>query len=852
MKKLVKVSLICILVLILGLVLAACGDNGSNGSGDQETDIETTYYTVKFVTNGEVELSPNEFKYASDQKIVEPEFKPVKKGYKFEYWSTDGGTTAFDFENFSFEETEIDGVFTITAYYTNVTYTHIKDTTTKLVRTENDGVVSYSQSANAYDSEDYPTTGISNITSTYGQKGTLSVPQNTKNDKFCFWYYMDNGTPVQFTEYLTDDASTVSMLESYDKTESLTLYAMWASNLKEIAPVTVNYTMFAKNTSDVWEDKTLLTVQHLSYDNIMKSEVESLSVDGYSIKSFSYLTSEDADPEVFDFAEESEGKVTAGTYLHTILVDSDKFVDYFTPATINIQTNWTKEISVSSVSQYKERLYDVMQGDDENAKAEIQTARITFSTGAIDFGGETFEPLFDANHVFEGTICTLTQGIEATIQNVVLEGTDSISLLGYVDGKIYDINVNSVTLNILPTTGSTYADRIVIGVLATGNAGYIANVDIQLDTIEIKKAGCTLTDGVLVDGYSTIVFGGIVGTNAGVEFDEDAGKPYGSSENGKISDSTIDINSITIYAENVLFGGIVGEAGSISRLVDVNATVTVTIVSATDSDITNGNPSVKLGGIAGSNGGSITTAKAIVNTNPATQILGIAYVGGVTGVNAGDLSKVEATGLLKLTVGGSSQHVGGFVGINEGSIYNCLSKVSVDVTAVKDSSVLNVGGFVGSNISDKTDSSSSTVLGIGAINNSYTTGALTVNTGSLDNVYVNIGGIAGTNAYSKISQCFVLNDISITNKDGNNKVDYFFGKIERSATASQLFYAIEKAITVNGETYASEGETPLWANETALANFSDSLWFFGDNVTDGHMSWDKTIWQFDAGELKLV
>jgi len=846
MKKLSKICLVLVLALTLALVFAACDNNASTVSEDEGgTDIETTYYTVKFVTNGDIELAQSTFKYASTEKIVKPTTEPVKKGYTFKYWSADSGSTAFDFENYNFEEHDVSDTLTITAYYTNNVYQHEVNTTAKLGRNvDGSGNVTYSIDPDYYDAGQYPSGNIA-LSSTYNQTSSLTVPSTTADDKFCFYYFLDEEMkPVQFTYLWDGSSSTVTMMSSYQFTTPLTIYAMWESNLKEIAGVTLKYDYRVIDDAGNFYQEAK-EVKHLTRDNVFATEAE-LTETGYALKGFTYTIGEDDEAETsnFVFATKTgtgtDEKITAGTSLLDILEDAYDDYSVFTPYTIELSSIWLKEVLVTNLASYKANLYSVMQGTNEFAKKELQYATITI-TADIDLNAEEYYPLFDKDHVFKGIIKSETEGTQISITNGTIKGYDSISFLGYIDGKVSDIIIDDLQIK-LETKESKYADTILIGTLATNNAGYINHCAAAMTSIIIE--------GTAEAPLTNVLFGGLVAINNGIaseDNEDDTTIVITSDERGRIYQSSVNISLVTIKAEQVELGGLVGEAGTLSRIVSSEINLVDAQVSVeSDSDASNGSPIFKFGGVTAINGGKIvstTVTAQLTNTTIASD----AYVGGMIGANTGIIEKSYSQGSLTLTSAGTSQNIGGLIGLSEGKISDSYSTVSLNVIVASDNAISNVGGLVGSNFSDKTADSS--VVGI--ITDAYSKSTIAVNCNSHENVTVNVGGIAGKNIYSN-SDCFAVNDITVSNL-GTTNAGYIYGSgnIEGTITNMWRSYATDKPIMVNGNAQAEKTSIPEWEQLTNLTNFSSEVWFFGDSDQGGHISLNSDVWEFNAGELIL-
>lgn len=154
-----------------------------------------------------------------------------QKGYTFRYWSADG------VNEFNFATDTIKKNTTITAIYTNNVYRHtpVIDARLEYIR-QADGSYAYEIVEGGYDGASLSAVELNpettTIKSTYeGSLTELACPTARDGDKFRFWFYMQDGKPVQFTKWATEGASSVAMLAKYYFTKGLTLYAMYDSTL---------------------------------------------------------------------------------------------------------------------------------------------------------------------------------------------------------------------------------------------------------------------------------------------------------------------------------------------------------------------------------------------------------------------------------------------------------------------------------------------------------------------------------------------------------------------------------------------------------------------------------------------
>ena len=170
------------------------------------------------------------------------------------------------------------------------------------------------------------------------------------------------------------------------------------------------------------------------------------------------------------------------------------------------------------------------------------------------------------------------------------------------------------------------------------------------------------------------------------------------------------------------------------------------------------------GGLANSFSDSAVTVDTVVNPDKNTTVLG-----GVVGVNEGDVQMVDSLGVTNGGTTGSS-NVGGVIGINNGNMYSGYNESIVSGSS-------NVGGIIGTNAGTYNDAdkkwSSGTVENV--VNATGVTGSgnkvgglLGTNTGSVTNGRNNgtitgtkyVGGLVGDNASANSILTNLVNDSS--------------------------------------------------------------------------------------------
>jgi len=246
--------------------------------------------------------------------------------------------------------------------------------------------------------------------------------------------------------------------------------------------------------------------------------------------------------------------------------------------------------------------------------------------------------------------------------------------------------------------------------------------------------------GLFRDTSGSAVIEEVILTGATVTGSDDVGGVIGKS-NGPVSNSSASGN--VTGSENV--GGLVGyNSGTVSNssasgVVTGSSTVgglvgdndfggTVSNSEASGDVTTTG---YFVGGLVGSNDGTVSTSSASGAVNGSSRL------GGLVGYNFARVSNSEASGAVT-----GSYDVGGLVGVNSGGVSN--SEASGAVTGSGDGS--DVGGLVGDNGFS------------GTVSNSSASGAVT---GSVD-----VGGLVGENEDGTVSESFATGAVTGSTRAG--------------------------------------------------------------------------------------
>ncbi len=845
MKKALTTVCILLVAMLLCTVLVACDDT-NNPDPDKKPDYEKATYTVTFNTNSDFVLTDSVIKNVpSGSKISAPKDSsgkliiPVKKGYTFKYWSSDG------VNEFNFSTDTIKKNTTITAVYTNNVYKHKPVINAKLNYIKNtDGTYSYEIVENAYDGASLSAVELNSettsIKSTYaGSVTEIACPTPKEGDTFRFWFYMQDGKPVQFTKWAADGASSVAMLSKYYFTKGLTLYAMYESTLPKMV---VEY-------KDSLSELVYDTKEYSSNSQINEKDAYVATKPGYRFDKWYYTVVGDDDKATdYDF------KFYTDKESGTIINSATGTTDFFTPSTLVLKAKWIKQITITSADEYKSKLYDVLRKgnpteDEQLAISQILEADIIVAND-VNFGGiGALEPLFDSEHVFKGTIDggnydgngNLTG--KSKLQNVSVSAQSHASVFGYVAGSIKNLDVENVNLTVVKDANGKFGIKSVLAPVATRNEGSITNVAVSGAIFNLES------------GMNTVYIGGIVGENKGFST---------KSNTGYISDCTSNVTINDATAKAFVIGGVTAETNASSALTRNSAVVAVKNICTVDDGISaNGATYFVLGGIAGRSGGTVTKSNVSVTVENGTISSGAASIGGIAGDGTGSLATSSANITVSALV--ANANVGGLIGKNEGYVLNAYAIVDFDLTAAGKNAILSVGGLIGNNFSSKTETGTSQTIGIGAINKSYSDGEINVavNDGALTTLFV--GGIAGRNNKSKIGGVFTLVDITVDGvKDGvKSNLGFAFGSMEAKATINSGWYGDGNKLSLNGVEHERKYEgldkdnNPIYTENFAItqvgteiesSNFTSKVWL----ESKSNANLDGEVWNLSDGALPTL
>ncbi|TBU95981.1 hypothetical protein DNJ95_07955, partial [Stutzerimonas kirkiae] len=390
-----------------------------------------------------------------------------------------------------------------------------------------------------------------------------------------------------------------------------------------------------------------------------------------------------------------------------------------------------------------------------------------WSSGSVSSGGSNIGGLAGSNQA-SGSIDEASSAAEVSGANVT--------------GGLVGQNHGSITGS--HASGSVTATTDNIGGLVGWSGGSIDNAHASGSVTGRNNVGGLVggNSGSIDDAYAT---GSVNGTGTYNYL----GGLVGYNSDGTISNAyaTGSVSGSGTYS-SLYLGGLVGYnyGGTIS-----NAYATGS-VSGSGTSTTN-----YLGGLVGYNyGGTISNAYA---TGSVTGTGANNYLGGLVGINVGNISNAYATGSVNGTGTGTNNRLGGLVGNNVGTITNAYATGSVNSTGT--GTYNHLGGLVGYNNN-------------GTITNAYATGSMT---GTGANNY--LGGLVGYNYSGTISNAYATG--SMTGSGTNNILGGLVGY--NGGTISDAFYATtdadDNAIN-SGSGYNALGTAKTLAELQDLSTFA--------------------------------
>ncbi|TBV13541.1 GLUG motif-containing protein, partial [Stutzerimonas kirkiae] len=392
-----------------------------------------------------------------------------------------------------------------------------------------------------------------------------------------------------------------------------------------------------------------------------------------------------------------------------------------------------------------------------------------WSSGSVSSGGSNIGGLAGSNQA-SGSIDEASSAAEVAGGNVT--------------GGLVGQNHGSITGS--HASGSVTATTDNIGGLVGWSGGSIDNAHASGSVTGRNNVGGLVggNSGSIDDAYAS---GSVSSSGSGTN--NDLGGLVGYNDGGTISNAYA-TGSVTSSDVNNYLGGLVG----------YNNYGTITNAYATGSVSGSGTSTTNyLGGLVGYNyGGTISNAYA---TGSVTGTGANNYLGGLVGINVGNISNAYATGSVNGTGTGTNNRLGGLVGNNVGTITNAYATGSVNSTGTGTGTYNHLGGLVGYNNN-------------GTITNAYATGSMT---GTGANNY--LGGLVGYNYSGTISNAYATG--SMTGSGTNNILGGLVGY--NGGTISDAFYATTDAngnLINSGSGYNALGTAKTLAELQDLSTFA--------------------------------
>ena len=336
-------------------------------------------------------------------------------------------------------------------------------------------------------------------------------------------------------------------------------------------------------------------------------------------------------------------------------------------------------------------------------------------------------------NVYSGTFTgTDTAGAIAGVNNGTIENITAFGNTVTVTGDegnaggIVGVNNNDGTVDDVESSGSVIAegDNVIVGgLVGTNESGATVNNSYSNSAVTSTSGTNTGLGGVvgvnegtvsLVDslgvtnGTNRTNVGGVIGINSGTlnsAYNESIvngnsnvggiiGKNDGGSNYTKKEDGTVTWSKGTV--ENVVNAtGVTGTGDYVGGLVGTNIG---SVENGRNNGTITGNTNV--GGLVGNNASENSVLTNLVNDSSAS-IIGVKYVGGIAGSNAGTITTGneetdETVNLINRGTITGQKYVGGVAGSNSGTITNANNDVELNVKN-KNQTAQYFGGIAGEN-----------------------------------------------------------------------------------------------------------------------------------------------------------
>ncbi len=297
-------------------------------------------------------------------------------------------------------------------------------------------------------------------------------------------------------------------------------------------------------------------------------------------------------------------------------------------------------------------------------------------------------------------------GNNYTISNIYIQGNSDSGNMGFwrqlSSGTIQNLNIENI--NIENLDAGFFQGGSAGGLAGNTNGGIIEN--------------CTVTGSIIVEGGFNVAYsGGLVGQNSA------------TLNNCSFEGSVIDNRHAA--------GGLVGR-----NLGPISNCTTNCYVQSTE----------RTGGLVGVNYDQISNCFAIAHVDSSGDLYYYDdFAGGFVGKSNGVI--LNSGCIADINCPNQMDAIGGFAGLNHFNSYYVFSGIIKNCycqSAINANNVLQVGGFIGNNGSDGTNPTDpNQATGNCVIENCYSATGIT-----LDNYTIDVGGFAGANFDSRISNCY--------------------------------------------------------------------------------------------------
>lgn len=425
-----------------------------------------------------------------------------------------------------------------------------------------------------------------------------------------------------------------------------------------------------------------------------------------------------------------------------------------------------------------------LQNMSANLTAHYRLAGDIDASPTLDWnGGAGFAPVGSVASKFNGSL----DGDGHTISDLVIDrpGQDYVGLFGYLEeAEVHDLELEDASIEGRDRVG-TLCGECTSGSIANCSASGTVRGQYYVGGLSGVVGGALNDSATDVSLSGSRWVGGLVGFCTGAV--------ARCSSQGRLSST---FGSV---------GGLIGYIGPGGTLSHGHSKVTVLVVE--------GYSPYQVGGLVGCSEGTLThcVCEGMVIVVPDHWY--IHYVGGLIGANYGSAYYCRSLGSVMVKVTNEREMqimlVGGFAGLNRGTIMHSLSEAPLTVEGSgvgvpgRELTINYVGGFTG--------------LNGGTMAFCYSTGACTVNGRTGRDCHINhVGGLSGNNAET-ISDCYSTSDVICTAVSDNARV-FYCGGLVGSAWSS-----VSHCYSTGSVTATAVGNFALTGRIGGLLGYTDEV-----------------------------